>query len=57
MSDDITQADIDNLTDIIWWIKGFLDGCDRDGNSCPFSNGHIESLRKARLKLNTWTKI
>lgn len=44
----ITQEDIDNLADIIWWIKGYKAGADADGNSCPFGADHIESLRKIR---------
>jgi hypothetical protein len=52
VSDDkITQADIDCLADIIWWIKGFRAGCNADFNSCPFDSNHSEALRKTRARL------
>jgi hypothetical protein len=48
----IVQTDIDNLADIIWWIKGYKAGADEDANSCPFGLDHIESLRKIRVLLH-----
>ena len=48
MTETFTRADSDNLADIIWWIKGYLAA---NASPCPFSNGHIESLRKARAIL------
>jgi hypothetical protein len=44
----ITQTDLDNLADIIWWIKGYLAGCEKNYDISPFGTGHIESLRKMR---------
>lgn len=52
MGEVITREDIDNLADIIWWIKGFMAGADADSNSCPFGLAHVESLRKIRA--NWW---
>ena len=51
MDDFIKQADIDNLADIIWWIKGYYAGAMDECNSCPFTTDHSESLRKIRLIL------
>ena len=47
----IVQTDIDNLADIIWWIKGYKARADEDANSCPFCLDHFESLRKVRVLL------
>lgn len=45
---EVSQTDLDNLADIIWWIKGYLAGC-REGNSMDgMQERHIESLRKVR---------
>lgn len=44
----ITQSDLDNLADIVWWTRGYLAGCDSDSNSCPFGPQHIRSLNNAR---------
>jgi len=49
--DEIKQADIDNIADIIWWIKGYHAGAKENFQSCPFGEDHIESLRKVRGKL------
>lgn len=49
MPETITREDIDNLADIIWWIKGYRAGADADGNRCPFGSDHVESLRKVRI--------
>ena len=43
---DFTDADTQNLADIIWWIRG---GMAADSVVCPFNGDHIESLRKARV--------
>ena len=51
MDDFIKQTDIDNLADIIWWIKGYYAGAMEESNSCPFTPDHSESLRKIRLVL------
>jgi len=51
MDNEIKQADIDNLADIIWWIKGYYAGAMEESNSCPFTTDHSESLRKIRLTL------
>ena len=51
MDDEIKQTDIDNLADIIWWIKGYYAGVMDECNSCPFTTDHSESLRKIRLVL------
>ena len=51
MDDFIKQTDIDNLADIIWWIKGYYAGAMDECNSCPFTTDHSESLRKIRLIL------
>jgi len=51
MTEPITQTDLDNLADIIWWIKGYTAGAGDNFESCPFQPLHIESLRKARLAL------
>lgn len=45
----ITQTDIDNLADIIWWIKGFIAGAKEAYQESPFNDDHIESLRKIRV--------
>ncbi len=50
MAEEITQEVIDNLADIIWWIRGYRAGID-DINDCSFHETHIRSLRTARLKL------
>lgn len=47
--EEITQTDIDNLADIIWWIKGYHAGAKENCEECPFSLEHVESLRKIRL--------
>lgn len=41
----ITQADLDKLADIVWWVKGYH-AADQPG--CPFTGEHIKSLSKAR---------
>ena len=46
-----TQADSDNLADIIWWIKGYIAGARENLEECPFTYSHIEGLRKARSML------
>ena len=51
MKEKITQTDLDNLADIIWWIKGYLAGARENFESCPFKEDHIESLRKSRITL------
>ncbi len=48
MSEKITRIDLDNLADIIWWIKGHVAA---DAIGCPFKIDHVESLRKARINL------
>jgi len=47
----INQADLDNLADIIWWIKGYITGAKKNFSVCPFKEEHLESLRKARLNV------
>ena len=47
-----TQADSDNLADIIWWIKGYIAGARENLEECPFAHRHIEGLRKARMLLD-----
>ncbi len=51
MNKDITQTDLDNLADIIWWIKGYMAGAGEAYEDCPFTSDHSESLRKARVAL------
>ena len=51
--DPIIQRDLDNLADIIWWIKGYHMGAGDNYNPCPFGLDHIESLRKARVNLES----
>ena len=50
MTEKIIQTDLDNLADIIWWIKGYIAGAG-DLEECPFGMDHHESLRKARVVL------
>jgi len=50
--DDITQNDLDNLADIIWWVKGYIAGAGENFEKCPFTDEHSESLRKARVALD-----
>ena len=45
----IIQTDIDNLADIIWWIKGIQAGEKEACELSPFNDEHVESLRKIRL--------
>lgn len=45
---DITQTDLDNLADIIWWIKGYLAGRSIEEATNGPHERHIESLRKVR---------
>ena len=51
MTEPITPTDLDNLADIIWWIKGYAAGAGDNFESCPFQPLHVESLRKAWLAL------
>jgi len=51
MKEQVAQIDLDNLADIIWWIKGYIAGARDNYESCPFGEEHIESLRKARVNL------
>lgn len=48
---DITKKDIDNLADIIWWIKGYHAAGEDGYVNCDFKDDHIESLRKAKINL------
>ena len=48
---EITQTDLDNLADIIWWIKGYRAGARDQMEECPFVIDHEESLRKCRVAL------
>lgn len=48
MSDEITQEDLDHLSDIIWWIKGYMAATDANRDLCPFSECHHDSLLKFR---------
>jgi len=50
--DGFTQTDLDNLADIIWWIKGYIAGAGENFEKCPFTEEHAESLRKARVALD-----
>ena len=50
--DGFTQTDLDNLADIIWWIKGYTAGAGENFEKCPFTEEHAESLRKARVALD-----
>lgn len=47
--EEITQTDIGNLADIIWWIQGFIAGAKEAFELSPFNTNHIESLRKIRV--------
>jgi len=51
MNENFTQIDSDNLSDIIWWIKGYIAGAKDNYEDCPFGDDHVESLRKASLLL------
>lgn len=52
MTEKITQTDLDNLADIIWWIKGYRAAIMEDScTPCDFGLYHIESLRNARVVL------
>jgi len=51
MTEEIKQTDLDNLADIIWWIKGYIAGARDNLEECPFNMDHHESLRKARVLL------
>jgi len=50
--DGFTQTDLDNLADVIWWIKGYIAGAGENFEQCPFTEEHAESLRKARVALD-----
>ena len=56
MSSELNSDDDSNLADILWWIKGFIDGSKENYNSCPFNDDHIESLRKAKLLIRETLK-
>jgi len=47
----VTRAEIDRLTAIIWWIKGYIAGAGDNPEPCPFGDNHIEALRRARVDL------
>lgn len=51
MKEQITWTDLDNLADIIWWIKGYMAGARDNCEYCPFGQEHVESLRKVRVNL------
>lgn len=46
--DKITQADLDLLMDISWWIRGYMAA---DASGCPFGHEHRNALDKAHTKL------
>ena len=55
----ILQEDLDNLADILWWIKGYIAGAKDNYESCPFGDDHFESLRKVRKYLgqDKWISV
>lgn len=57
MYDEITQADADNLADILWWIKGFRAAADASGTIPAFGSEHEESLRKFRAGFLTKIEV
>ena len=46
-----TEFTLENLADIIWWIKGYVAGARDNQELCPFTDDHIEALRRARVDL------
>ena len=51
MTEKFIQTDLDNLADIIWWMKGYWAGSRDNLEEGPFHMSHHESLRKARILL------
>lgn len=49
MENKLTDTDMDNLADIIWWIFGYTAGLEKSGEVCVFKPAHTETLRKIRL--------
>lgn len=39
------------LADVIWWIKGYQNGCFQGNETSDLHAGHIEALREARIAL------
>ena len=52
MSEKWTRIDADNLTDILWWLKGFIAGAKEAMEYCPFSTHHTDALSRAKRILN-----
>jgi len=46
-----TEHTMQDLADIIWWIKGYIAGAGDNLEPCPFGDNHIEALRRARVDL------
>jgi len=51
-----SQRDLDNLADILWWIKGYHAGATEAYENCPFEKEHMESLRVARVHMQNVLK-
>lgn len=53
----MTQLELDALADILWWVKGYIWGCNYFDNDCVFDDFHVKALKKAKevlqLKLNS----
>ncbi len=50
--DMVREDDVENLADVIWWIKGYMASCEKDDSRSDLGLDHIDSLRKARINLN-----
>ena len=48
---DLDQFDLDNLADVIWWLKGYYAGANNTFNDCPFVEDHLKSLKKIIINI------
>ena len=42
----LTQEDRHNLCDLVWWMKGYHAGAEKNFNDCPFGEHHFKTLGK-----------
>jgi len=43
---EIIQTDLDNIEDLTWWLKGYLDGHKICSTKCPVTEDRINSVLK-----------
>lgn len=50
----LTQDDIDDFADVLWFLKGYKTAFEFKDDNCPFETRHIRSMEKIIIALKKY---